>query len=267
MHCTQCGAPGTGRFCGQCGASLVDLPCAACGTELAPGTRFCNDCGTPHRAEEVLAGERRAAAGAGAGAGGGAAQFLPWGVAGVLLVALMVVGGMSILGSGSGPVVQGGQGAAGPGALGPAPNVDLASMTPGEAAWRLFNRVAQALEARDTVEVENFLPMAIDAHEIARPLDDLELFRLSFLYRVASDPGAALTVALEGLERSPNHLLLLSAAAEAHRESGDEEAARVHFARLLEVWEEERVRGEEEYEQFGRLLPVLREEAEAYLAR
>lgn len=260
MHCTQCGAAGTGRFCGQCGASLVDLPCGACGLELPPGTRFCNACGTPHRAEEGQALEARARAGA---ASGGNPSLLPWGVAGVLFVCLLVVGGMSILGSGGGGSAA--QGAPPPGTLGPAPNVDLASMTPGEAAWRLFNRVAGALEARDTAEVENFLPMAIDAHEIARPLDDLELFRLSFLYRVASDPAAALAVAEEGLGRSPNHLLLLSAAAEAHRESGDEEAARVRFAQLLEVWDEERVRGAEEYDQFARLLPVLREEAEAFL--
>jgi hypothetical protein len=183
----------------------------------------------------------------------------------VLLVLLLVVGGVSILspGNATGGAPQGGT----PGALGPAPNVDLSSMTPGEAARRLFNRVAGGLERQDSAEVANFLPMAIDAHEIARPLDDLQLFRLSFLYRVALDPEAALAVAMEGLERSPDHVLLLSAAAEAYRALDDDEGARVHYARLLEVWEAETAREDETYEGFGLLLPVLRDDAERYLGR
>lgn len=263
MHCNQCGAQGSGRFCGHCGASLVDLPCSSCQTELAPGTRFCPDCGSPHRAEEARARELAVmAAGSprGGPGGGGSMAALPWGVAGVLLVALLVVGGLSILGSGGGAAPP-------PGALGPAPNVDLASMTPGEAALRLFNRVAVAIEVRDSVEVANFLPMAIDAHEIARPLDDGQLFRLSFLYRISRDFETALAVAREGLERSPDNLLLLSAAAEAFRDLGDDDAARVYYTRVLDRWDEETARGLEEYQGHAQLLPVLREEAEAFVAR
>ncbi len=260
MHCTQCGAEGSGRFCGPCGASLVELPCQACDAVLPPGTRFCTECGTPLRSREG------AISGAPAGAGFSASpSLLPWTVSGVLLVLLLVVGGVSILSPGD--ATGGAPPGAPAGALGPAPNVDLASMTPGEAARRLFNRVAGALERQDSAEVADFLPMAIDAHEIARPLDDLQLFRLSFLYRVAVDPEAALAVATEGLERSPDHVLLLSAAAEAYRALGDEDAARAHYARLLEVWEAETAREDETYDGFDLLLPVLREDAERYLAR
>ncbi|TVP44354.1 MAG: hypothetical protein EA350_11740 [Gemmatimonadales bacterium] len=264
MHCTQCGAEGSGRFCGPCGASLVELPCPSCSADLPPGTRFCTECGSPLRSRDAGAhGPPTPAAGAGVAGGPG---VLPWGIAGVLLTALLVVGGVSLLGGNGGT-----GGPAGPtapaGALGPAPNIDLNTMTPADAAWRLFNRVAGALEQRDSVEVINFLPMALDAHEIARPLDDGQLFRYSFLLRVAMDYEGALQTAREGLERSPDHLLLLSAAAEAAREMGDDETARAYYTHLLDVWEEESASDLDDYQGHPRLIPVLRQEAEAYLDR
>jgi len=256
MHCTQCGAEGSGRFCGPCGASLTDLPCPACATELPAGTRFCTDCGSPLRTREALVA-------AGAASGTSPSVALPWGVAGVLLTLLLVWGGVSILGDGRG---AGGQ-APPPGTLGAAPNIDLNSMTPGEAATRLFNRVASALQQRDSIEVLNFLPMALDAHEIARPLEDGQLFRYSFLQRVAMEYEQALATAREGLERSPDHLLLLSAAAEAARELGDEEAARAYYRHLLDVWEVESASNRIDYMEHPGLVPIVRQEAEAYLGR
>jgi hypothetical protein len=258
MHCTQCGAEGSGRFCGPCGASLVEMPCPSCALDLPPGTRFCVACGSPLRGP---GGQPEQAP---SGAAGG--TVLPWAVSGVLLAALLVMAGMTVF---SGTGTSGGQGSAQappPGALGPAPNVDLASMSPGEAADRLFNRVAAGLQARDSVEVMSFLPMALDAHELARPLDDGRLFRLSFLQRVATDFDAALETAREGLARSPDHLLLLSAAAEAARELGDEAAARDYYTRLLEVWEVEEASERQDYLEHPRLLPVIREDAERFLA-
>ena len=61
--------------------------------------------------------------------------------------------------------------AAGP-LAGPA-GVDLSSMTPREAADRLFNRVMTAVAADDSTEVVSFLPMAIRSLELAEPLDTL----------------------------------------------------------------------------------------------
>lgn len=44
--CPQCRAPQAGhaRFCDNCGASLLGATCA-CGSVLAPGTKFCAQCG------------------------------------------------------------------------------------------------------------------------------------------------------------------------------------------------------------------------------
>ena len=45
--CPVCGKPtGTGKFCNNCGASLARNVCPNCGAEMAPGVKFCSECGT-----------------------------------------------------------------------------------------------------------------------------------------------------------------------------------------------------------------------------
>ena len=131
-------------------------------------------------------------------------------------------------------------------------------MTPREAADRLFNRVMGALAQRDTMEVINFLPMAIDAYEIARPLDLDGLFHLSLLQRAGMRYEEALATAQEALDEDPDHLLNLSAAAEAARELGLDDLAAQYFSHVLEVWEDERARTDRpEYDEHAPLLPSI----------
>jgi len=266
MHCTQCGTPGEGRFCGGCGASLVPMDCPACGHPLAQGHRFCNECGSPLRTDP------RSMAPTGtqpvAGPVSPRSPDVGWWFAGALLVVLLVVGGWALLDGGS-PAAppQGMFGASGgpPGALGPAPGVDLSSMTPREAADRLYDRVMRALSARDSMEVMNFLPMAIDAYEIARPLDLDGHFHLSLLQRAGLDFEGALATAEEALERDPDHLLNLSAAASAAREMNRDEEARRYYERLIEVWDREVGRADRpEYREHEPALPEMRREAEEF---
>lgn len=253
MHCTQCGVESEGRFCSACGASLVQLPCPECDAEIVRGSRFCNACGAPAQRREPVA--------AGVGPGGGNAP-VAWAVAGILLVGLLAVAAFPIFSPGNGEPPPG---APPSGALGPAPNVDLGSMTPREAADRLYSRIAVALSTQDSTEVLNFLPMALDAYEIARPLDTDGLFHLALLQRVDLDFEASLATAREGLEMDPDHLLHLSAAAEASRELGRLDEARGYYVRLLEVWEVESVRDLEDYEEHAPLLPVIRQDALDFL--
>lgn len=265
--CPRCGAEvSEGSFCSQCGASLETGSCPSCGAEAPPGDRFCTRCGAP-----LSTGSPARASAASAGGADGGDGDMGWWVAGLLLVALILFLVVPVLqpdrgqreGAPPTPPAAGGQ-PGGPG-VGPAPNVDLSSMTPRQAADRLFDRVMRAAEQGDSTEARNFLPMAIGAYERARPLDADGLFHLSMLHQTGLDFRPALETARQGLDDHPDHLLLLSAAAGAARELGDTAAARRHYSHMLEVWEEERASGRQDYQVHSTLLPRIREDGEAFL--
>lgn len=265
--CPRCGAEVSGgNFCSQCGASLETGSCPSCGADAPPGDRFCTQCGA-----SLSTGATGAAAAAGSGKGDRDDGGLGWWVAGFLLVALILFLVVPILqpdrgqqdgAPSAGPTAGGEPGGSG---VGPAPNVDLSSMTPREAADRLFDRVMRAAEQGDSTEARNFLPMAIGAYERARPLDADGLFHLSILQQTGLDFEVALETARQGLQENPDHLLLLSAAAGAAQELGDTATARRHYSHMLEVWEAERASGREEYQIHSTLLPRIREDAETFL--
>ncbi len=187
-----------------------------------------------------------------------------WWVAGGLLLVVVIVVGAAVVMDAEEPVAPGGFGPA-PVSGGGAPP-DLSSMTPREAADRLFNRVMSAAAREDTAEANSFLPMAINAYELAEPLNADGLFHLSLLQRAAGDYEASLATALEGLQEAPNHLLNLSSAAEAELRLGQTEAGRAHYQRLLEAWDQELATGRSEYEEHAPLLPLIREDAEAFIS-
>lgn len=133
------------------------------------------------------------------------------------------------------------------------------------AADQLFDRVVEAAEADDSAQMALFLPMAIRAYQEARPLDADGLFHLSTLQRTSDLTADAGGTAREMLARDPNHLLGLYAAAEAAEKSGDHEAARAFYARLVEAWDGEIDRGRPEYQAHSDMLRDVRARAEALL--
>ena len=124
---------------------------------------------------------------------------------------------------------------------------DLSSMTPIEAADRLFQRVMAAVEVGDEATVVQFLPMALQAYEIARPLNADGMYHLASLQRAAADFRGSLATAQEGLAETPDHLLLLAAAGEASEGLGDMDTARVYWQHFLDAYESEHARQLEEY--------------------
>jgi Double zinc ribbon len=256
--CPQCGEPSTGNFCQHCGAKLGGRFCTQCGSELAAGTAFCNQCGAESAGGGAAGGGHRAAAAAGVGG-----RNLPWWIAGVLLIILIVFVSRSMVRQ-LGPAAPTGSGAAGPAGTGALP--DLSQMTPIEAADRLFNRVMQSVSDQDSTQAQEFLPMTIAAYERARPLDFDGLLHLSMLNRVAMNLEEALDNALEILEQDPNHLLGLSAAAEAALELGAVDDAEAYYRRILEVYDEERERPLVEYDMHSRVVAMVKNDAEAFLA-
>ncbi len=143
--------------------------------------------------------------------------------------------------------------------------VDLTSMTPREAADRLFSRVMGSVDAGDTQSALNFVPMAIAAYERIPDLNLDDRFHLSLLHAVGNNGQAALDIAEEGLAIRPTHILDLAAAAEAAALLGDTALARTYYQTLVDGYEEELASGLPEYELHSNLLPTLLEEANAFL--
>ena len=143
-------------------------------------------------------------------------------------------------------------------------------MTPRQAADRLFELVMRAAEGGDQAEAARFLPMAIDSYDLITALSLDDRFHLSLLHALNDDGASALAVADAGLAVRPSHLLCLATAAEAALLLGDDALALTHYQTLVDVYDEEIGAGLVEYGTgeggHANLLPLLREEARAYLA-
>jgi hypothetical protein len=251
-YCPECGKPATGNFCQSCGAKLGGRFCNQCGAKAAPAAAFCNQCGS--RIEGAAPGRRAAAA---AVVGG---QNLPWWIAGVTMFGLIVVLGVQM--------VQPGPAAAPAPAAGPlsGPAPDISNMTPRQRADALFNRVMGYAEAGDSASALAFMPMALAAHDQARPLDNDGLYHLAALNRTANNLEAAIAVAEEILATEPNHILALGVAGDAAAQLGRRDVAEGYFRRLLEAYPQEQSRALPEYESHQPSMQTARSAAEAFLA-
>ena len=189
---------------------------------------------------------------------GASGNQVAWWMAGALLLGLFLVIAYPVYG----PQRQ----AAPPVASAPAggaAGVDLSSMTPREAADRLFNRVMTAVSANDSTEVAGFLPMAIRALELAEPPDTDGKFHLVLLRLTGRLNTEALEGAEEILSEQPNHLLGLAMAGDASLALGDSASARAYYQRWLDAYETETVKDLLEYRDHNRMFPQMQIRAEA----
>jgi len=254
-YCPECGKPATGNFCQHCGAKLGGRFCNQCGAKAAPAAAFCNQCGS-----KIDGGgaSRRAAAVAVVGG-----HNLPWWIAGVTMFALIVVLGVRMVQPG--PAAAPAPSGVPAGALsGPAP--DISNMSPRERADALFNRVMGYAEQGDSASARAFMPMALAAHDQARPLDNDGLYHLAALNQTAGNLDAAISVAEEILATEPSHILALGVAGDAAAELGRSAEAEQYFTRLLEAYPQEQSRPLPEYQGHQPSMQVARSAAEAFLA-
>jgi hypothetical protein len=230
--CPSCGAAANGRFCSACGATLVAVTCASCGTALTPGAKFCHRCGT-------AAGQREERS---------FSSALPWGVAAIALVALiaLVAGQRFGRGAPGGDDAAQTQAAAAPaGATGQPP--DLSSMTPEDAASRLYDRVMSLHERGRADSVQLFAPMAMQAYEMLGTLNLDQRYDLGRIAAVAGDSTTARAQADTILAQHPNHLLGLILASNAARMRKDVAAERGFHDRLVAAAPAERAKQLPEY--------------------
>ncbi len=249
MQCPSCGAESeSGAYCAECGAPLSGAPCPHCGAGLVPGARFCTHCGAPVRS---------------------AASSLPWYIAGVAVVALILTLLLPVLrgdgGSGGSASFPAGDAGAQAPAMGSAPVAGGApgplTGTPREQADRLFNRIMTALDSGDRQQAEFFLPMGIQAYQMAGELDADGLYHLSLLQSAAGKPEDALQTAKQILTTSPDHLLGLGSAAQAALAAGDSATAADYWRHFLRVYDTESKKGLQEYVDHANVLPTYRQQA------
>lgn len=197
------------------------------------GAGFCHNCGAP-------AGGRRAG------------KPWNWNALSIVLVAVAALGVGSIFVVGqiatekpeapSGPRSGAGRSSPPPGQ--PA---DLSTMTPRQAADRLFNRVMAADERGDTGEVMRFAPMALKAYQLVDRLDADARYHMGLLDLLSGNLEAA-AKQIESLERqAPGHLLALVLSFKVAEKAGDDQAASDSRARFAAAYDAEIRGGRPEY--------------------
>jgi hypothetical protein len=124
---------------------------------------------------------------------------------------------------------------------------DISSLSPSEAAVRLFDRVMRAHERGQQDTVQIFAPMAIAAYQMLGNLDADQRYDLGRIAAVAGDEALARAQADTILARNPTHLLGLILAASAPRIRRDAAAEREFQRRLVAAAPTERQKQLPEY--------------------
>lgn len=249
MTCPSCGKPSKGKFCSNCGAPLRDATCPTCEAPLTAGARFCHVCGTPLGARRVRA------------------LPLPWLIAGLAVVILVVVIAYTAGRSSPPPIASGGAiGRAAPpiagrgsGGLGPAP--DISNMTPRQQADRLFERIIMAHERDDAERVAFFRPMALDAYALVGELDSDARYHVGLIHAITGSTQAALAQADSLNQTASGHLLASMLRGTVAQVLGNAEAAQQVYREFLANYDSEIATEKPEYEPHRPAIDAFREQA------
>ncbi len=252
VQCPSCGKPAAGKFCSHCGAPIASS-CPSCGTEVKPGSRVCHECGTSLAARAAPKEWN-------------AQTIAPWIAIGIATVALFVAlvswfgrgDGAAALAPSSPPMTS----------TTPAPGqpVDLASLSPREAADRLFNRVMTASESGNTAEALKFAPMALQAYDRVGTLDNDARYHVALIHMTAGDIKSA-RVQLDKLRQSvPNHLLGFMLEHQIAERNGNKDSAARAYKAFLAAYDAEIAKGREEYQDHRGSIERFREAAQASMA-
>jgi hypothetical protein len=203
-HCAACGAAAAGNFCSACGTSLRGNACKSCGAALSAGAVYCAECGQPAASRETKPATAR----------------IPWILSAVALAVFALVlanlvqsgsvrrvGDMTVTGGLPTPR-EAPNGAPAGGANMPSME-ELASMSPRQAADRLYDRAMSELDGGDFERSAFFLDMGLQAYAAVPPeeIDADARFHMGLMQLHLGDTAAARQNGVTIVEGEPDHLL------------------------------------------------------------
>jgi hypothetical protein len=203
----------------------------------------------------------------GSGARGGApdSERKAWVAAGALCVVLVAAIVYQVSNAASGPAAPDmanagtSTGVPGAGASGPAP--DISTMTPRERFDRLFNRIMQAAERRDSAEVERFTPMALGAYQQLDTQDPDARYHAAVLHMQVGNFAAARALADTILVQAPPHLFVSVIRGEVAKLQGDSAELRRAQREFLRHYDAEKAARRVEYLEHEPVIEEFRREA------
>ncbi len=248
--CPSCGKPADGKFCSNCGAPLSGATCPTCEAPLTAGAHFCHVCGTPLGVRRVHG------------------VLVPWMIAGLAVLVLIMVIAYTVGRSTSPPIARGGVvGGASPSipgsggvALGAAP--DISNMTPREQADRLFDRIMTAHEEGDAERVAFFLPMALDAYALLAVLDLDARYHVGMIHAIAGSARAALAQADSMEQSSYGHLLASMLRGTVAEVLASQAAVAEAYRRFLDNYDTEIASGRPEYDAHRQAIDAFHQQAQ-----
>jgi hypothetical protein len=129
-----------------------------------------------------------------------------------------------------------------------APAVDLSTMTPRQAADRLFNRVIAAEERGDSKEVTQFAPMAMDAYRMVKQRDADLHYHMGLISLAVGDIDEARKQLKETKGYSAEHLLGLALELRLAEHGAVESSPSDVLKRFAAAYDAEIKSGKPEYE-------------------
>lgn len=233
IKCPGCGKSAAGNFCSHCGTPIV-TSCPECDAEVKPGSRACHECG----ASLVAAAPKQL----------NAQAIAPWAAIVIAMLALGVALAALFGQSGGTPAPAPFAQPMSSAAPVPGQPVDLTSMSPREAADRLYNRTMAASEKGDFVEALKFAPMALQAYEGLGTMDNDARYHVALLRLTTEDINGA-RVQIEMLRQSaPNHLLGFMLEHQIAERSGKKDSAARAYKAFLAAYDAEMAAGRAEYQ-------------------
>lgn len=142
-----------------------------------------------------------------------------------------------------------------------AQTVDLSTMTPREAADRLFNRVMAADEQGRPEEVMQFGPMTLEAYKLVDLLDADARYHIGLISLLLGDLDNAREQIRNLQSEASDHLLGLTLSFKVAEQMRDDKAAAAARARFAAAYDAEIRSGRPEYEAHSVTIEAFRASA------